>query len=72
MADFLSMGGYAAFIWPAYGVAATVLIALVFSSLRMARAAEAAVSILEETAPPRRAGREDGAPRRAGRGDRPS
>ncbi len=61
MAEFLSMGGYAAFIWPAYGVAATVLIALVFSSLRMARAAEAEVHALE-----------DGAPPRAGRGDRPS
>ncbi len=61
MAEFLSMGGYAAFIWPAYGVAATVLIALVFSSLRMARAAEAEVNILEESAP-----------RRAGRGDRRS
>ncbi|MHA1107495.1 MAG: heme exporter protein CcmD [Alphaproteobacteria bacterium] len=71
MAEFLSMGGHAAFIWPAYGVAATVLIALVFTSLRMARAAEAEVHTLEESAPPR-TGREDGAPQRAGRGDRPS
>ncbi len=60
MADFLSMGGYAAFIWPAYGVAALVLIALVFTSLRMARAAETEVRTLEDSAPPR-TGRGDGA-----------
>ena len=27
MSEFLSMGGYAAFVWPSYGITALVLIA---------------------------------------------
>ncbi len=57
--DFLAMGGYAGFVWPAYGVAALVLIALVISSVRRARVAEAEVRVLEDTAPGRRAAPED-------------
>jgi heme exporter protein D len=60
--DFLAMGGYAGFVWPAYGVAALVLIALVITSVRRARSAEAEVRVLEDTRPPRRAGPKDGAP----------
>ncbi len=56
--DFLAMGGYAEFVWPAYGVAALVLIALVITSVRRARVAEAEVRVLEDTARPRRAGPE--------------
>lgn len=39
--SFLSMGGYAAFIWPAFGVAAAVLVALFLVSWREAKAREA-------------------------------
>jgi heme exporter protein D len=28
MAEFLDMGGYAAYIWPAYGIAAGVIVGL--------------------------------------------
>jgi heme exporter protein D len=28
LADFLTMGGYAGFVWPAYGIAALVLVGL--------------------------------------------
>lgn len=31
--NFLAMGGYAAFVWPAYAAAAVVLIALALQSL---------------------------------------
>ena len=31
---FLAMGGYAAFVWPAYGAAAMVLVGLLITSLR--------------------------------------
>lgn len=34
MTQFFEMGGYAAFVWPAYGVAAAVLIGLLVQSLR--------------------------------------
>ena len=34
---FFSMGGYAAYVWPAYGIAALVLVAMTLASvLRMA------------------------------------
>lgn len=61
MFEFLEMGGYAAFVWPAYGLALVVLFALVVSSMRMASAAEIEVRTLEESAP-RRAGRKDVSP----------
>jgi len=31
------MGGYGAFVWPAYGIAAIVMIALLWNSLREGR-----------------------------------
>jgi heme exporter protein D len=40
LADFFAMGGYAGFVWPAYGIAALVLIGLLTVSwyqLRQAR-----------------------------------
>ena len=40
LADFFAMGGYAGYVWPAYGVAALVLIGLLAVSwhqLRQAR-----------------------------------
>ena len=36
--SFLAMGGYGAFVWPAYGVTALVLGWLLASSLRRLRA----------------------------------
>jgi|SaaInl4_150m_RNA_FD_contig_31_1795654_length_542_multi_2_in_0_out_0_2 heme exporter protein D len=32
--EFLAMGGYAAFVWPAYGLTAVVMIGIVVSSWR--------------------------------------
>ena len=40
---FLDMGGYAAFVWPALGVAALVLTVMTFTSLRRLRASETAL-----------------------------
>lgn len=33
MQEFFAMGGYAAFIWPAYGAAAVILIGLLVASV---------------------------------------
>ena len=41
--DYFAMGGYAAFIWPSYGVAALLLIVLFFLSARRLQAAERAL-----------------------------
>jgi heme exporter protein D len=54
LSEFLSMGGHAGFIWPAYGVALVVLFVLVAVSLRTLRANEIAVREIEATRPKRR------------------
>ena len=41
MSDFFAMGGYAAYIWPAYGIAAALLAGLWIASVRGLRAREA-------------------------------
>jgi heme exporter protein D len=46
MSAFFAMGGYAGYVWPAYGVAAAVLIGMAWTSIathrRTKRALEAA------------------------------
>ena len=56
MAEFLSMGGYGAYIWPSFGVTAVLLVVLLISSLRFAKRSEQALKELEEEMPdnPRR------------------
>ena len=44
--NFLAMGGYAAFVWPAYALAAMVLAGLLATSLRQLRKAEAELAAL--------------------------
>ena len=50
MSEFLHMGGYGMFIWPAYGLAALGMVGLVVASLRNLRANEQALAALEEQA----------------------
>jgi len=45
--DYLTMGGYAAFVWPAYGVAAAVIIGFAIDSWQRVKRAEAALRKLE-------------------------
>ena len=40
MAEFLNMGGYAQFVWPAYGISALVLGGLALHVIRKLKAAE--------------------------------
>ncbi len=47
LSTFLAMGGYAAFVWPAYGIAAAVLIFFALDSWRRVRSAAAALRRLE-------------------------
>lgn len=49
---FLAMGGYAAFVWPAYGLAVVVLGGLTWHSWRRHRASRSALDRLERS--PRR------------------
>jgi len=57
MADFFAMGGYAAYVWPAYAAAILVMLGLLASTLRGLRAREATLKALEGSRPARRARR---------------
>lgn len=61
---FLSMGGDGIYVWPAYGLAALVMIGLVVASLYRLRRTEAALRVLEASDDRRR----DRRARRAARG----
>ncbi len=50
VANFLAMGGYAKFVWPAFGLTAMVMGWLVFASLSKLRARQAEVAALESAA----------------------
>lgn len=50
MAEFLAMGGYGSFVWPAYGVTALVVVGLIVWSAQAHRAVKARVAMLEAQA----------------------
>jgi heme exporter protein D len=52
MAKFFEMGGYAIYVWPAFAVAALVMIGLLVTSLRTLRAREAVLRQLESAERP--------------------
>jgi heme exporter protein D len=64
---FFAMGGYAAFIWPAYAVTAAIMLGLVIVSLRQWRANRAALEALEAEGGGRRRREVRAAPAAAGR-----
>ncbi|MGO9785298.1 MAG: heme exporter protein CcmD [Stellaceae bacterium] len=51
---FFDMGGYARFVWPAYAVAALVLLGLLVWTLSSYRRVQRELSIREEKGPRRR------------------
>ena len=55
ISTFFAMGGYAGFIWPAYGVAAALLAGLLLASRRTLRARQREAAALEAASPRRRA-----------------
>ena len=54
ISEYFAMGGYAGFIWSAYGVAALILIGLLVMSRIDLRARQAEVAALEAASPRRR------------------
>ncbi|ANC92610.1 heme exporter protein CcmD [Azospirillum humicireducens] len=60
MNDFLNMGGYAAYVWPAYGIATLVLLGLLVATWKGLRNAEATLKALESARPARRRTRNAG------------
>ncbi|WP_431856883.1 heme exporter protein CcmD [Azospirillum sp.] len=57
MTEFFAMGGHAAYVWPAYAVAALMMLTVLASTLRGLRAREATLNALESGRPARRRGR---------------
>jgi heme exporter protein D len=51
ISTYFQMGGYAEFVWPAYAIAALVLIGFALSSWRRLRAAQRALERLSEADP---------------------
>jgi heme exporter protein D len=70
LTDFFAMGGYAAYVWTAYGFAALVLIVLLVQSWRSARRRDAELEQVRRVARPARASRPKLQPGAAA--DRPS
>jgi heme exporter protein D len=54
ISSFLEMGGYGAFVWPAYALSALVMVGFAVASWRELRARERVLRQLEATAPKRR------------------
>ena len=54
LSDFLAMGGYGGFIWPAYAAAAGVLVLMLIASWRGLRKAERELDRLQLRLPGRR------------------
>jgi heme exporter protein D len=70
LTDFFAMGGYAAYVWTAYGFAALVLIVLLVQSWRSARRRDAELERVRQLARPARASRPKLQPAQAA--DRPA
>lgn len=50
LTDILAMGGYAAFVWPAYAVTGAAMLGMAFLSLRELRRAQARIRALQGVA----------------------
>lgn len=61
MVEFFAMGGYAAYVWPAYAAAALVMIGILVATLKELRSREATLKALEGSRPPRRRSRREAA-----------
>ena len=54
MNEFFAMGGYAAYVWPAYGVSIVALIAVAIVSWREMKLAERLVDLIQKAEASRR------------------
>jgi len=62
--SFFAMGGYAGFVWPAFGLTALVMIWLLVATLRRLREREKALAALQAAHPrPARGGTKGSAPK---------
>ena len=48
MTEFLAMGGYAAFVWPAWGAGVVILLAITAHTFSRRKRAQTRLAMLEE------------------------
>ena len=60
LSSYFAMGGYAGYVWPAYGLAAVVIMGLLIVSRQEMKARERELKILQELSPGRRGRSRDG------------
>lgn len=72
MSEFLAMGGYAAYVWPAFGFALVVLLGLLVQSWHAAHRREAELAQLRELVRAGRARPMRAEPRNQANGLRPA
>ena len=53
MNEFFAMGGYAAYVWPAYGLAAVILVGVWIASVRSLKARQSEIEAAEAAHPRR-------------------
>ena len=58
LTTYLAMGGYAAYVWPAWGLTALVMLGLLVATWRTNKAREAELKALQDLQPSRRAPRD--------------
>jgi heme exporter protein D len=51
MSEYLAMGGYAAFVWPAYGLSALVMLGLAVTAWRSLKLRERELARLRDQLP---------------------
>jgi heme exporter protein D len=61
VSGFFEMGGYAAFVWPAYGLTAVVMVGVLWATLRRLRRTEQALKQYQGTGARRRGATRRGA-----------
>jgi len=60
LSSYFAMGGYAGYVWPAYLLAAVVIVGLLLTSWRGLKARERELKLLQELSPGRRGRSRDG------------
>ncbi|MBC7908828.1 MAG: heme exporter protein CcmD [Rhodospirillaceae bacterium] len=53
LSSFFAMGGYGGYVWPSYGLAVVVMVAVLVSSIRSAKARERELDLLQQMRPSR-------------------
>ena len=54
MQEFLSMGGYGAYVWPSYGLSAVLLVGVLVASVRSMKSTEAEFARLKAATAPKK------------------